>query len=158
MNPGFDWSTVPNARLAELAKEFTASQIAEQLGCSRNGVIGRCHRKGISLSSGVHGGGQAPNPKKAPGYHRRERPPRTAIGRKPEIAREPAIEPVAPQVEYNAIGVALMDLRDRHCRWPLWQAGAAVTSKFYCGNETAPGSVYCRHCHAVSLPKMVRAA
>src|SRR5688572_18384718 len=51
MKAGFDWSTVSDHSLAQMAAEFTAAQIATKLGCSRNAVIGRCARRGISLSS-----------------------------------------------------------------------------------------------------------
>lgn len=38
-------------------------------------------------------------------------------------------------------GVPIEELKERHCRFPLW--GLNDTEKFYCGKKRKPGSSYC---------------
>lgn len=144
----FDWSTVSDHSLAQLARQFTAAQIANKLGCSRNAVIGRCARRGISLSSYI-----APRvePIQRAANRRATDRQRYAAKRGKLAAAEPIqIVDTRPPVPHEPQNVTILDLRDGLCRWPLWSKTTPYSDKRYCGSETAPGKVYCDHCSTLA--------
>lgn len=155
---------------------LSASQIAAELGgVTRNAVIGKVHRLGLS--------GRA---KAAPSAAPRLRKPAAAapaarvaaapvgvaaVARAPQqpvyaargnaalavASAAPAMEPraavhVAPPVRLvetrpavTPENVTIMDLRENMCRWPL---GDPSQPDFrFCGSRTTPGSAYCA-CHS----------
>ncbi len=150
----------------------SASQIAKELGgVTRNAVIGKVHRLGLSNRSG--GGGStakaapkeaeakpAPKPKpapeaaKAPEPAPAPRPSNVTPLRKPIV---PAGQPLPPQpsaneispealakvneVEKHAKKISLMELTERTCKWPI---GDPATDDFYfCGLPVQQGKPYC---------------
>jgi len=137
----FDWRFVTDTELADMASQFTASQIGEKLGVSRNAVIGRCSRRGINLCA------QAAHSYVRPVAVVKRPMVRHAIA--PKLVKLASVEPVVV-VPYLSIGITLMDLSADTCRWPLWRADTAPSDKRYCGAVTAEGSVYCAHCSALS--------
>jgi GcrA cell cycle regulator len=139
------------------AEGLSASQIASALGgVSRNAVIGKIHRLGLSgrvktqkarpaRSAGSAGGGAAVAARPA------SAPPRVmAVGaaavkvverEEPVTARVPAPAEVVPLHG----GVTLLDLKTSSCRWPL--GDPSEESFRFCGTRTQPGETYCA-CHA----------
>ena len=144
----------------------SASQIAKELGgVTRNAVIGKVHRLGLSNRAG--GGGSAPAAKeKAPAKEKPAKveaakpqtesasPPPTPITRKAII---PAGQPLPPQpsaneispealasvreVEKKAKKISLMELTERTCKWPI---GDPATEDFwFCGLGVQAGKPYC---------------
>jgi GcrA cell cycle regulator len=115
---------------------LTCSQIAAEIGVSRNAVIGKIHRLG--LSSGRPPGGAA-----------RTCPPRVARPRAQSQRRlirlmwsdgAPAAKTEAgPAIVDSAKPCALIDLDRGKCRWPLESAGDLR----FCGNSAADGISYC---------------
>lgn len=117
---------------------LSASQIAKELGgVTRNAVIGKVHRLGLS-------GRATPS-----------RPPRRAV--KPAVTRpRPAIRPAAktftervapkrapvePQPLPNGEFATVLTLSDRVCKWPI---GDPSQPGFrFCGHKPKPGSPYC---------------
>lgn len=148
MNDAFDWSAVSDYQLARLARDHSAKEIAEQLGCSRNAVIGRCRRRNIPLSRYVVST-VSPIVRDA---NRRSRQRQRYAAKRAQILGVPlavaVVEAVAPDPipEPERVGITIMELRDRTCRYPLWAAGAAPSEKRYCGAETAEGQTYCAYC------------
>ncbi|MEM0949264.1 MAG: GcrA family cell cycle regulator [Pseudomonadota bacterium] len=142
----------------------SASQIAKELGgVTRNAVIGKVHRLGLSNRTG----GQpakpakdaAPEPKAAPRPAAKETAPepieRPAIPARKAIV--PAGQPLPPQpsaneispealanvreVEKKARKISLMELTERTCKWPV---GDPATDDFwFCGLPVQPGKPYC---------------
>lgn len=124
----------------------SASEIGAVVGCSRNAVLGACHRRGMS-TRGIAA---------APG-----RPPR-----KPKVARNRPLKktrvverPSGPPVELLAVegtslrtvavetlNVALLDLAAHHCRFPVEIAGEPMR---YCGRPKVTDSSYCHAHHAL---------
>lgn len=142
----------------------SASQIASELanGITRNAVIGKVHRLGLS------GRAKAANP--APP---RSRPRPAAIrpaGVRPSAPMvrgatalaynmQPmmlaAPEPIEEIVEPFAETVTIMELRESMCRWPI---GDPTTAEFrFCGSRSGTGGSYCcRHSRLAYQPPQDR--
>ncbi len=133
---------------------LSASQIAAELGnVTRNAVIGKVHRLGLS--------GRAKDVKTAPTTPRARKVTRTPS----------APAPIAPQTHSNVVlapislqsvreepeasvdeddvaipmseRVTIMDLRESMCRWPM---GDPTKPEFrFCGARSITGLPYCTH-------------
>lgn len=131
---------------------LSASQIAAELGgVTRNAVIGKVHRLGLS------GRAKAAS---APAKPRRSRPaasparptaaaPRTigATALKAEAAPVAAVQaepaPVTELVIPNDQRATILQLNERTCKWPI---GDPSRDDFYfCGRNSDPGTPYCAH-------------
>lgn len=102
-------------------KGLSASQIAGELGegVTRNAVIGKAHRMGLSSRpspvKGEAASTEAPQPRRAP----------------------------APKKENKK--VTLLDLTERMCKWPIGHPGEADFQ--FCGKPSLPTFPYCAdHC------------
>lgn len=149
----------------------SASQIAKELGgVTRNAVIGKVHRLGLSNRTTTSAGGAKataekpapkakkaaqPAPKEAKTPAEEPAPPRPVVpARRPIV---PAGQPLPPQpsaneispealatvreVEKKAKKLSLMDLTERTCKWPV---GDPATDDFwFCGLAVKPGKPYC---------------
>jgi len=127
---------------------LSASQIAAELGnVTRNAVIGKVHRLGLS--------GRAKSPSSAAPRPRKPRPatqmvrmPRpvargnTALAHNYEVELEPdpiAIDNVIPISQR----LSLVELSDATCHWPV---GDPASQDFYfCGGKAVTGQPYCAH-------------
>ena len=146
----------------------SASQIAAELsnGITRNAVIGKVHRLG--LSGRVKSPTQAaPRPRPAkpqstshssgsgasPGMiQRSQTAPRqsmpmsrgaTALAFSPRADVEPVLRPTEEVVIPMSERVTIMELKESMCRWPL---GDPATPEFrYCGSKSPIGDTYCVH-------------
>lgn len=150
----------------------SASQIAKELGgVTRNAVIGKVHRLGLSNRVGAPlaavtppaAGAKetfetvpAPEPEEAPAEpvaaRPAERPPVPV--RKPIITAgqplppQPAANEISPEalasvreVEKKAARITLMELTERTCKWPI---GDPATENFwFCGLPAQTGKPYC---------------
>lgn len=131
------------------ADGLSASDIARELGgTSRNAVIGKVHRLGLSgrylkVSSRIV---SAPAKKKRINRINLQRAlteqkpaPAQANGHD-EMGLE-ATEATDLTYEKPCNGVSILQLEAHHCRWPCGDPG---TPEFlYCGNHTVAGFVYC---------------
>ncbi len=137
---------------------LTCSQIAAEIGVTRNAVIGKIHRLGLGPG----------RPAAAPG---RTCPPR--LRRRPLSLQRQFLKLVAAQSPNAADGTALeaapiesaqrcslLELAQGKCRWPVADDGASGAANFtFCGNEAAAGFSYCAgHARmAYRLPERRRA-
>jgi GcrA cell cycle regulator len=119
---------------------LTCSQIATEIGVTRNAVIGKIHRLGLCPVRAPGGSGRPCSPRS-----RRER----AASRRPllqvlfydggRVAQAPAIGPVQ-----SAQPRSLLDLTKGQCRWPLGEAaGDCGSDLVFCGNDAIAGLSYC---------------
>ena len=135
---------------------LSASQIAAELGgVTRNAVIGKVHRLGLSGRGQDQRRPARPRPRKprarratcrrALGDAARQhgagaalapsRPSRAA-GRSPNPLDEDVVIPFSERV-------TIMELRENMCRWPM---GDPTTPEFrFCGGGAATGLPYCAH-------------
>lgn len=131
---------------------LSASQIAGELGgITRNAVIGKVHRLGLSGRAKAPSSA-APRPRRArPAAHqmRIARPAmrgNTALARHayPVYELEPEPEP-QPLENIVPIGqrCSLLDLSDAKCRWPIGDPGA--NDFFFCGGKPLSELPYCAY-------------
>jgi GcrA cell cycle regulator len=150
----------------------SASQLAKELGgVTRNAVIGKVHRLGLSNRAGS-GGNAKPEAKAKPAAKAEAKPKaatktEAATAAEPEPEYKPVIpirkqiipagQPLPPQpsanevspealakvseIEKKAKRLTLMELTERTCKWPV---GAPATDDFwFCGLPVKTGKPYC---------------
>ena len=129
------------------ADGLSASQIAGELGgITRNAVIGKVHRLGLS------GRAKAPSSSvprqrkpRAPSMFRAPRPMmrgNTALAQMPSYDYDPEPE---PELIENIIPIgqrcSLLELDQEKCHWPIGDPGQP--DFFFCGGKTNAGTPYC---------------
>ncbi|WP_188612786.1 GcrA family cell cycle regulator [Chelatococcus reniformis] len=159
-DPGNIWSDDRVELLKRLwAEGLSASQIATAMGgITRNAVIGKVHRLGLSGRAKAAASG-VPKPRKSVAA-----PPRSTAA-SPRPAQGPTVQgntvlAVSMRIETDAYEphpatqaadvvvplserVTITELRENMCRWPL---GDPTSAEFrFCGNRTTPGQPYCAH-------------
>ena len=130
------------------ADGLSASQIAgEPGGITRNAVIGKVHRLGLS--------GRAKAPSSSVPRQRKPRAPsqmfraprtmmrgNTALAQMPSYAYDPEPE---PELIENIIPIGqrctLLELDQEKCHWPIGDPGQP--DFFFCGGKTNAGTPYC---------------
>ncbi|MFN3228244.1 MAG: GcrA family cell cycle regulator [Asticcacaulis sp.] len=143
------WTDERVATLKKLWLEgHSASQIAKQLGgVTRNAVIGKVHRLGLS-------GRAAPSQPARPLFKpaRPARPAAAAAPSAPIVAAQPAArraEPLARPVPVSVPAIldegpgtaTVLTLGAHMCKWPI---GDPATDEFtFCGRRSCEGSPYC---------------
>ena len=148
------------------AEGLSASQVAKQLGgVTRNAVIGKVHRLGLSGRVTTQTARKRAAPK--PAAPARPAPPRyytnatatssgnAATARKLEPSEAPAARPAPKPVALTVVATApemeaesqtapratVMTLTERACKWPIGDPG---TPEFhFCGAAKEPGQSYC---------------
>ncbi|MEM8773738.1 MAG: GcrA family cell cycle regulator [Pseudomonadota bacterium] len=162
-----------NDERVELLKKLwaegqSASHIAKELGgVTRNAVIGKVHRLGLSNRNGA-GGSDAGTKAKGGAKAKAAAKPATKAKTKPEKEATPApasrIKPIIPagqplppqpsaneidpaalakvnEIEKKAKKLNLMELTERTCKWPV---GDPATPDFwFCGLPVQAGKPYC---------------
>lgn len=163
---GLPWTDERVELLKKLwADGFSASQIAGQMGgVTRNAVIGKVHRLGLSGRAKTSAAPAQPRPRKAarvPSHPLTHRPAagNAAPAYVPEPQAEPMLEPEVALDEDVIIPmserVTIMELRDSMCRWPM---GDPTTPEFrFCGAKAATSLPYCpHHCRIAYQPAAER--
>lgn len=144
---------------------LSASQIAGELGgVTRNAVIGKVHRLGLSgraktTSSASKARRARPNPAPASAAPKRQASQPQSIGATalkadftpaPEVEASPQVEPIAELVPISQ-RATILTLTERTCKWPI---GDPSTDDFYfCGRQSDPNAPYCvHHCKIAYQP------
>lgn len=172
------WTDERIAQLKKLWEEGkSASQIAEILGdgMSRNAVIGKAHRLGLSsrpsplkqaaaaaAPTPAAGAPAAPTPIPAPAAIPAAplTPPKAAVpASEAALKPRPVAAAPAPAAKPGKDGkVSLLELNDRICKWPIGHPDEA--DFHFCGKPVNPGFPYCgEHClvaYQAQLPRKDR--
>jgi len=118
---------------------LSSSQIAAEIGVTRNAVIGKLHRLGLASGRPAAGGPARSCPPRA--RRPRHSPQREFLhlmfAQAPSIAGNAA----ASSNVQSAQPCSLFDLARDKCRWPMGNPDAADFA--FCGNEAAAGFPYC---------------
>src|SRR5262249_715808 len=124
---------------------LSASQIAGELGgITRNAVIGKVHRLGLS-GRAKSPSSSTPRPRKARAHSHVFRGPRPSMGGNGALAHALDYD-VEPEPEFldNIIPIGqrrtLLELTEDTCRWPIGDPGSA--DFFFCGGQTVTSMPY----------------
>jgi GcrA cell cycle regulator len=144
MNPATNSATWTTERVQQLQQYVTAgltcSEIAAEIGVTRNAVIGKISRLGLSTGRSR---GAIPGRMRAARTRAPARPSRMARVLRAVAAVAPAeliVVTEAPPIE-SARRCPLLDLAADECRWPLGDPGKADFG--FCGNDAIAGFSYC---------------
>jgi GcrA cell cycle regulator len=152
--PGIPKPTWPPERVELLkklwAEGLTASQVAARLGdgISRNAVIGKVHRLGLSGRQSVQRS-SAPRPRRPrqPSHPGRPTSGQAAVAVKPQARPQPRPEPEPQPIRLVEIPkserVSILMLSDKTCRWPLGDPGSEDFC--FCGHTPKAGLPYCEY-------------
>jgi GcrA cell cycle regulator len=138
-------------RIAELKRlveaGHTCSQIAGEIGVSRNAVIGKISRLGLTRPPGETG------PRRQPGAQERAR---RSLHRVLKLMRAAVEPPAEDPPTSEGPRTSLFELSPQNCRWPFGSPGADDFG--FCGNEPVAGLPYCpRHARIAYQPTARRA-
>ena len=119
---------------------LTCREIADDIGVSRNAVIGKIARLNLSRAEGV--GERFSEPRESA----KARAPRSAPSSQRQVlkalrARPPAEEAPPEPVLCGEHRCSLLELSEQKCRWPISDLGSA--DFWYCGNVPVKGFPYC---------------
>ena len=144
--------TWTDERVETLKKLWTdglsASQIAAELGgITRNAVIGKVHRLGLS-GRAKSPSSAAPRPRKARTHSHVLRVPRPSIRGNTALAHAYELDVEAePELIDNVIPLGqrrtILELTEETCRWPIGDPGS--TDFFFCGGHAGTGTPYCTY-------------
>jgi GcrA cell cycle regulator len=116
---------------------LTCSQIAAEIGVTRNAVIGKIHRLGLGPGRAADASADASAPRV-----RRPRLPAQRQFLRLMFAAAPCIaDAAAPALVESTQRCSLLDLAQGKCRWPVGDPNAA--NIVFCGNEAVRGFSYC---------------
>jgi len=127
---------------------LSASQIAAELGgITRNAVIGKVHRLGLSGRAKSTSSAVA-RPRKARSSSHMLRLARASIRGNTALAHAYDLEAeTAPELIENIIPIVqrrtILELTEQTCRWPIGDPG--TTDFFFCGGNTVDGLPYCAY-------------
>jgi GcrA cell cycle regulator len=143
---GATWTTERVQQLQRcVIAGLTCSEIADEIGVTRNAVIGKIHRLGLSPGRprGRRPAALAQRMRTAPAQARR---PPTRIARiLRAVAAGQTVLPFQTTIEVpgveSALRCSLLDLPGGRCRWPLSDPGKPDFG--FCGNDAIAGISYC---------------
>lgn len=119
---------------------LTCSEIAAEIGVSRNAVIGKLHRLGLSTG---HSAGAAP-PNRPPRARRRRLQRgflRLAFARAADGSAQPIADLALDAPVDSAHPCSLIEITEYKCRWPIGDPAAADFA--FCANDAIAGFAYC---------------
>lgn len=171
---GLDWTDVDVAALKEKwAAGWSASQIGDSIGRTRNAIISKVHSQKLPVPQGkrVKSGPRkrikpkptTPTPPPAArlrnGYDPslRRNPSHNILAAITIAGTEPGLSEKLKGEAPDGTGIKLIDLDESRCRWP--KGDPAQPDFEFCGARSIPGRPYCAHHSAIaSAPPRARAS
>ncbi len=141
-NVGETWTEDRVARCKALwAEGLSASRIAKELGgITRNSVIGKVHRLGLS------GRGKSPSSPRPRWKQVGKRVKLVLEPRQPAAPSKPQPQPI-PEIVDGVIPKGqrrtLFELTNDTCRWPIGTPG--MPDFYFCGGQSVDGCPYCSY-------------
>ena len=141
------------------ADGLSASQIAKELGgVTRNAVIGKVHRLGLSGRAKPSRPKKVASVKSATPRKRTvtaKRTPTRTVTRPAAPITPPAPPPLLAKKLPNGEYATIMTIRDHMCKWPI---GDPMDDDFrFCGRKNKSGEPYCEsHCNVAYQPSRRR--
>ncbi len=118
---------------------LSCSQIAAEIGVTRNAVIGKIHRLGLSPGRPAAAPARSCPPRvRQPRLSPQRQFLRLMFAQAPSLAGGEAAEPVSID---SAQRCSLVELAQGQCHWPIGDPCAADFA--FCGNEAVTGFSYC---------------
>ena len=123
---------------SRFAAGLTCRQIADDIGVTRNAVIGKLNRLNLTREKS----GEAPRParKEAVRGRRAKSVPRLQYQLLQKLYAEPQATAYEAPIP-NEHACSLLELSDARCRWPISTPGA--DDFCFCGNTPVEGLPYC---------------
>ena len=142
-------STWPDERLEALkvlvAQGLSASEIGNELGITRNAVIGKAHRACLALRRAMVANEDERKRRRNAAARTRRQRLHNGEQAVPKYRTEPqpgGLTDLAVEIAANPVTFA--ELAEHHCRWPVGGEGHTM---LYCGADAVAGLPYCsRHC------------
>jgi GcrA cell cycle regulator len=149
----FFWNDEKHEQVRVLAAESrSASEIGNILGCSRNAIIGKCHRLGVQLLNTKSPTGRPAQPRVRRINNGQKLKPRrhnqAATPEDKQLFQEEFKKSLKRQEKVVTLAgnVKLIDLESWHCRWPQGIPGTVDFS--FCGLKRDGERSYCAlHCN-----------
>lgn len=141
---------------------LSASTIAAEMGgVTRNAVIGKVHRLGLSgRVKPASAAGHKIKPTRTPTHPLRSNffirgNTALAVDASAVVALRPVreVRPMEDVVVALSERVTIMDLRDQMCRWPLGDPGREEFR--FCGAHSQSGCPYCAHHAAIAYQPVI---
>jgi GcrA cell cycle regulator len=118
---------------------LTCSQIAKEIGVTRNAVIGKIHRLGLAPGRRPARAVDTTRAERVrAGPLARRRMLRALLAEAPRVIEQPTAEAA---IVDSAQRCSLIELAPGKCRWPINDPGAADFG--FCGNAAMSGLSYC---------------
>jgi GcrA cell cycle regulator len=142
-------ATWNSERVAALKRGFDAglscSLIAREIGVSRNAVIGKMNRMGLTRPKDAIirqlREARPARPKIPAAWRTARRHPTVATQQEMLRVAFPEPAPRAEEIPINGRGCTLLELGQERCRWPISSPGAEDFC--FCGNAPVKGLPYC---------------
>jgi GcrA cell cycle regulator len=136
---GATWTSERVAQLRScVSTGLTCSQIAGEIGVSRNAVIGKMNRLGLSRPKNM----LAAEPERRRAAWRAKSDNVTRLFSQHRILmRLPPAPPTPPEAIRNGRGCSLLELAPGKCRWPINEPGTADFC--FCAHPQVEGLPYC---------------
>lgn len=172
----FRWTDEAVATLRLMAADYSTKVIGEKIGASRNAVIGKCMRLGISLAGPEKQNAKPVNckprvrrPPAPPRSPNRDPVPSSSVERKRRYVTFPTAAPaevavvaverqrvreeamLAASDAWQRIGIPFLKSRAGQCIWPLWKGEVPIEAKLVCGLPAQPGKSYCPRCRSMAF-------
>ena len=122
------WTSEDDAALKKFSEEgYTSTQAGDAMGRTRNSILGRAHRLGISFKFVKE---KTPIPEAVDG------------GPEPVSVKKETPKPPRKHPPRGSLCESLLSLRRDQCRWPL--------DTTFCEADKLPGASYCEEHYMLS--------